>query len=100
MTGPRISHIMIDANDPESLATFWTALLRTEVQSRFDDGRFVFISAGEHGPAIGIQRVPERKQTKNRVHVDVEVDDLEAMTRWVRQHGGARIADHVPRPPA
>ena len=120
MPGPRISHVMIDANDPGSLATFWTALLRTEVQTTFDDGRFVFIAAGDHGPAIGIQRVPERKQTKNRVHVDVEVDDLEGMTRWVRQHGGARIADHeaagihwrimadpegnefclVPRPPA
>ena len=42
MTGPRISHVMIDATDPEALARFWTALLRTEVDYRFDEGRFVF----------------------------------------------------------
>ena len=94
MPGPRISHVMIDANDPESLARFWTALLETDVQSVFDDGRFFFLSPGEHGPAIGIQRVPEPKQTKNRVHVDVEVEDLDGMTRWVRQHGGRHVADH------
>ena len=94
MTGPRISHVMIDAIDPEAVARFWAALLRTEIGSRFDDGRFVFLAGGEHGPAVGIQRVPEAKATKNRVHVDVEVDDLEQMTRWVRQHGGSRVADH------
>jgi len=94
MSGVRISHVMIDANDPDGLARFWTALLRTDVQDRFDEGRFVFLAAGDHGPAIGIQRVPEPKQTKNRVHVDLEVEDLDEMTRWVRQHGGSRVADH------
>jgi predicted enzyme related to lactoylglutathione lyase len=94
MTGPRISHVMIDARDPEALARFWTALLDTDVEYRFDEGRFVFLAGGEHGPAIGIQRVPESKVTKNRVHVDLEVDDVEAWTRSVRQHGGSRVADH------
>ncbi len=94
MTGPKISHVMIDARDPEGLARFWTALLETEVVSRFDEGRFVFLASADQGVAIGIQRVPEAKVTKNRVHVDIEVDDLEAWTRWVRQHGGARVADH------
>lgn len=94
MTGPRISHVMIDATDPEAVARFWCALLSTEVENRFDEGRFVFLSRGDHGPAIGIQRVPETKVTKNRVHVDIEVDDIEEWTRWVRQHGGHRVADH------
>jgi predicted enzyme related to lactoylglutathione lyase len=94
MTAVRISHVMIDANDPDALARFWTELLETEVESRFDDGRFVFLAPGEHGPAVGIQRVPEPKMTKNRVHVDIEVADIEEMTRWVRQHGGSRVADH------
>jgi predicted enzyme related to lactoylglutathione lyase len=26
--------------------------------------------------------------------MDLQVDDVEAMTRWVRQHGGSRVADH------
>ena len=95
MTGrPRISHVMIDSQDPDALAGFWCGLLSTEVESRFDDGRFVFLAAGPHGPSIGIQRVPEAKVTKNRVHVDVTVDDLGEWTRWVRRHGGSRVADH------
>jgi predicted enzyme related to lactoylglutathione lyase len=85
---------MIDANDPDTLARFWTELLHTEVEQRFDDGRFVFLAPLEDGPAVGIQRVPEPKMSKNRVHMDLQVDDVEAMTRWVRQHGGSRVADH------
>jgi predicted enzyme related to lactoylglutathione lyase len=94
VTRVRLSHVMIDARDPDALATFWTGLLGTEVETRVDDGRFVFLRATEGVPAIGLQRVPEPKETKNRVHVDLEVDDLEVATRWVRSHGGSRVADH------
>ena len=94
MSPVRLSHVIIDALDPEALATFWCGLLETEVAARIDGGRFVFLRAMEGQPAIGIQRVPEPKSTKNRVHVDLEVGDLEATTRWVRTHGGSRVADH------
>ena len=90
----RLSHVIVDALDPEGLAAFWAALLETEVVSRVDDGRFVFLGSTDRSPAVGIQRVPERKETKNRVHVDLEVEDLDGATRWVREHGGTRIADH------
>jgi predicted enzyme related to lactoylglutathione lyase len=90
----RISHVVLDAQDPESLAPFWCGLLGTEVASRFDEGRFVFLlPAGEGLPALAIQRVPEPKVVKNRMHVDLEVDDLEGSTRWVRRHGGSLVAD-------
>jgi predicted enzyme related to lactoylglutathione lyase len=90
----RLSHVVIDALDPDALAAFWAALLETEVVSRVDGGRFVFLGATEGSPSIGIQRVPERKETKNRVHVDLEVRDVAESTLWVREHGGTRIADH------
>jgi len=94
VNGARLSHVIIDSSDPEKIAPFWCGLLGTDVGSRIDGGRFVFLRATERCPAIGIQRVPERKETKNRVHVDLEVDDLEATSRWVRSHGGGRVADH------
>jgi predicted enzyme related to lactoylglutathione lyase len=90
----RLSHVMLDALDPDTLATFWCGLLETEVSARVDAGRFVFLRPTDGMPAIGIQRVPEAKVTKNRVHVDLQVDDLESVTRWVRSHGGSRVADH------
>ena len=90
----RLSHVMIDALDPEGVASFWAELLGTQITARVDGGRFVFLGATENTPAIGVQRVAERKETKNRVHVDLEVEDLEAATRWIRGHGGSRVADH------
>ncbi|MDQ3689082.1 MAG: hypothetical protein M3406_03430 [Chloroflexota bacterium] len=40
------------------------------------------------GPDLSFQRVPESKTIKNRVHLDVIVDDLAAATRWVEENGG------------
>lgn len=94
LRGARISHVIVDSIDPDRIAPFWCGLLGTEVAARIDGGRFVFLRPTEGAPSIGIQRVPERKDTKNRVHVDLEVADLEAATRWVRSHGGSRVADH------
>jgi predicted enzyme related to lactoylglutathione lyase len=90
----RLGHVMIDALDPDALARFWCELLGVEVARRVDDGRFVFLSPAEGVPAFGIQRVPEPKEAKNRVHVDLAVDDLDETTHWIRGHGGSRVADH------
>ncbi|HET9672644.1 MAG TPA: VOC family protein [Actinomycetota bacterium] len=74
-----VSFITIDANDPERLASFWGEVLGTDVEDRVDGGRFVFL-ARANGTRLCFQRVPEAKAGKNRVHVDVEVDDLDAAT--------------------
>ncbi len=54
MSPVRLSHVMIDALDPEALAGFWCGLLETDVAGRIDGGRFVFLRATEGAPAIGI----------------------------------------------
>jgi predicted enzyme related to lactoylglutathione lyase len=36
----------------------------------------------------GFQRVPEAKNTKNRLHLDLFVDDLEVATAEIEQLGG------------
>ena len=83
----RVSFITIDALDPERLASFWGALLGTEVEERSDGGRFVFLGRVE-GTLLCFQRVPEPKTIKNRVHLDVKVQDLEAATDRVIELGG------------
>lgn len=74
-----VSFVTIDANDPERLAAFWGEILGTDVARRVDDGRFVFLRRIE-GTLLCFQRVPEPKAGKNRVHLDVEVADLDAAT--------------------
>jgi predicted enzyme related to lactoylglutathione lyase len=83
----RISFLTIDANDPRTLAAFWCELLGTTVEETSDEGRFVFLAAAA-GHILSFQRVPEPKTVKNRVHLDVRVEDLEAATSAVRDHGG------------
>jgi predicted enzyme related to lactoylglutathione lyase len=81
--------VTIDANDAEKVAAFWSALLGTEVDEAFDDGRFIFLRGRDDLPVLCVQRVPEPKQGKARVHLDLGVTDLEAATRRVVELGGA-----------
>jgi predicted enzyme related to lactoylglutathione lyase len=77
-----VSFVTIDANDPERLAAFWGEVLDVDVARRVDGGRFVFLERAE-GTLLCFQRVPEPKQGKNRVHLDVRVEDLEDATEAI-----------------
>ena len=81
--------ITIDANDAQRVATFWAGVLGTEIDAEFDDGRFVFLKGGDDLPVVCIQRVPEPKQGKTRIHVDLGVADLEQATRHIQDLGGS-----------
>jgi predicted enzyme related to lactoylglutathione lyase len=75
----RVSFTTIDATDPARLAAFWGEMLGTEVAETSDEGRFVFLGEA-NGHIIGFQRVPEPKSVKNRVHLDIRVEDLQEAT--------------------
>ena len=84
--------ITFDANDPAALADFWTAALGYTIQppppgfttwddwaasqgipeESWNDARAIVDPEG-HRPRIFIQRVPEGKSAKNRVHLDLFV---------------------------
>ena len=83
----RISFLTIDTADPERLAPFWAELLGTSIEESSDEGRFVFL-APANGYLVCFQRVPEPKQGKNRLHLDVGVEDLAAATDAVVALGG------------
>ncbi|MGZ4114999.1 MAG: VOC family protein [Actinomycetota bacterium] len=42
-------------------------------------------------PPIAFQRVPEAKTGKNRVHLDITVEDVEEATRRVEELGDSRL---------
>ena len=64
----RIGWIQIDCPDPERLAVFWSAVLGVDV--------------------------PEPKTVKNRVHLDLVVDDVNAATPRIE---GERVLPHLRR---
>lgn len=63
-----------DALDPQHLAAFWAVALGYVSEPGFDGpDNASIIDPDGRGPAIGFLRVPEAKQAKNRVHLDVRV---------------------------
>lgn len=83
--------ITIDAADPRRLAAFWTALLDTSIEDELDEGRYLFLAGGEGLPELCLQLVPEPKTAKNRVHLDLSVDDLGTATDLVLGLGGSWV---------
>jgi predicted enzyme related to lactoylglutathione lyase len=79
----------VDALDPAGLASFWAEVLGTEIDNTMDEGRYVFLKGGEGLPVLCFQRVPETAGEKNRIHLDVSVEDLDAATERVLALGGS-----------
>jgi predicted enzyme related to lactoylglutathione lyase len=84
----RVGFVAIDTVDPGRLAPFWSALLGVQVDSELGDGAFLLLTPTEEGLILGFQRVPEAKSQKNRVHLDLVVDDLDVATKAVERLGG------------
>ena len=91
------AYIVLDTVDPDALAEFWCELLGVGVSARLADGQYVVLDAARDGePPMSFQRVPEPKAGKNRMHLDLEVDDLDSTTSWVVDRGGRWVdgTDH------
>jgi catechol 2,3-dioxygenase-like lactoylglutathione lyase family enzyme len=69
----RLTEIVVDSADPEPLAAFWCEVLGWEVVDR-DEGD-VEIGGSSGGPTLLFQLVADRKQVKNRIHLDVNPTD-------------------------
>ena len=67
--------VVIDATDPEALARWWAeALGWVPVGADADAGEFEIRPAPERLPGLLFGVVPERKQLKNRLHLDFRPD--------------------------
>ena len=85
--------IVVDCSNPIALARFWQALIGGEVIEEADD--WVVLDGDDDGFYIGFQKVPERKSGKNRLHLDVDVDDLVRAIDEAEQLGARKIGGLV-----
>jgi hypothetical protein len=69
----RISSVSIDAVEPRPLADFWAAVLQWDVVEDGDEFISLASPAGDL-PTLDIIVVPEVKQMKNRLHLDLRAD--------------------------
>ncbi len=81
--------INIDCADPNALADFYVAALGYEPHGAAGE-QYSSITASDGRPKIVFQRVPEGKVVKNRMHLDLIVDDIEAEAERFVALGGTR----------
>jgi predicted enzyme related to lactoylglutathione lyase len=87
--GPTIG-LVLDCNDPAELAEFWAAAL--DYVTVGDAGSYVMLLPnGRPGPKLLLQRVPEPKSVKNRMHLDIDAADIEAEAARLEALGASRV---------
>ena len=70
-----IHNITFDCRDPYALATFWSQVFDRPLHDDDHPGDpEAVVLLGEGLPNLLFQAVPEQKQTKNRVHLDLQPD--------------------------
>jgi predicted enzyme related to lactoylglutathione lyase len=83
-----VGYLVIDTTDPQQLTPFWCGLLAVQVEESIGDGQFIVLSKTADGLTVGFQQVPEAKSGKNRLHLDLVVEDLDASTAEIEGLGG------------
>jgi predicted enzyme related to lactoylglutathione lyase len=91
----KLGNITFDCDDVLSVASFWSAVLERPLDARSSE---VFASIGgadatRAEPAWYFTKVPEPKQAKNRVHVDLTTSDPDAIPRLVAL-GATVVEEH------
>jgi predicted enzyme related to lactoylglutathione lyase len=85
----RLSGITIDCGNPARLASFWSALLGIAVCDEHEGPDWATVgSRHDLVPRLTFQRVPEPKRGKVRLHLDVQVDDIDEGRAHVENLGG------------
>jgi predicted enzyme related to lactoylglutathione lyase len=86
----RWSGVTIDCSDPIRMSTFWAALLGIPASSEHGDDPNWATVGSRSGPLprLTFQGVPEPNATKVRIHLDVEVDDIDTGRQQVEELGG------------
>jgi len=78
----RIQCIVVDAGDPERLARFWSEAIGWRITYESDDEWAVEPPEGspatDVAPDILFVKVPDRKVSKNRLHLDLRPADQQA----------------------
>ena len=82
--------IVIDVNDLKRCANFWSQVLGTDIL--YQDERYLRLGHKGERPTLLLQKVPERHKEKNRVHIDLDVPNLDKAINRVQDLGGHKLS--------
>jgi hypothetical protein len=106
----RLHDIVFDCAHPAATARFWAAALDDYAVADYDDADLqrlrslgitsteddptVLVEPVNGGPQLWFQLVPEGKTVKNRVHLDLLAEDLDAEIQRLTALGATVLARH------
>lgn len=85
---PLLVAATLDCNDLETMTAFWSGLLGVDVAHVEEPFSFL-AHAPDRKVGVWLQRVPEPRVGKNRIHLDFAVHDLETTERRIVELGGS-----------
>jgi predicted enzyme related to lactoylglutathione lyase len=85
--------LVLDSVDPAALAPFWAQVLHYRRHEAVEQYEVLQPPEGVAGPMLLIQGVAEPKAGKNRMHLDVHVDDVAAEVERLVALGATRVGD-------
>lgn len=91
----RVCHFVIDVDDLDHAATFWAAALAATEEPIGPDSRHVYrqLRLPDSSIRVLLQHTTDPKASKERMHLDLEADDVETEVRRLEQLGATRY-DH------
>jgi len=86
--------VVIDSQRADDIAAFWSALLERPIRDGANQF-FAMIPASEDAtfPALMFLAVPEPRQGKNRMHLDLVAADLSAAVERAVALGATKVAE-------
>jgi hypothetical protein len=86
--------LVLDCAEPVRLARFWSEAL--DYRDHYTDADLVVLVPKDGiAPPLLLQGVPEPKGGKNRMHLDIVVDDLEVEVLRLQELGAHRIDEGI-----
>ena len=88
----RLCHFVIDVDDLDTGVAFWSAALDAEEEPLSDDSSRVYrrLRLPDSYVRILLQRTDDPKTGKERMHLDLETDDVEAEVQRLEALGATR----------
>lgn len=86
-----LAYIIVDCQDNERVATFWSAVLGLAIADNPSPPYIDLVRATEDTPVISFQQVAEGKVAKNRLHMDIRVSNLAEASDQIVALGGSLL---------
>jgi predicted enzyme related to lactoylglutathione lyase len=88
----RLCHFVIDVDDLDRGIKFWSAALDATEEPLSEQSRHIYrrLRLPDSDIRVLLQRTDDKKVSKERMHIDLETDDVEAEVKRLEALGASR----------